>query len=232
MRVKSGDIGRSMLFVVGLALLLGVTFMAADTASARAEGLVLSTEEAASHVGEEATVCGVVASAAYLGRSNGTPTFLNLDKPYPDQPFSIVIWGSTRGLFEDAPEALFDGRRVCVTGTIETYKGKPQIIVDDPAQIEIADAPALPLDLDYEERVFLKLVMASLELGVNYGMGEWDAEAVLALVSFQEAKALVPTGLPDAATLRDLADAVIDIPAEEQTRIIRSMLMRLAQRGD
>ncbi len=199
---------------------------------AAASDLIIEVEEAAAHVGQDATVCGTVSSAAYLGRTSGTPTFLNLGRPYPDQLFTVVIWGSTRGLFEDEPEALFDGRRICVTGRIVEYKGKPQIVVEDPAQIEIADAPSLPLELAYEERVFIKSVMSALGLDVNYGMGEWDAEAVLALVSFQEKLGLDPSGVPDAATLRALADAVIDIPAEDQTLVIRMMLMRLAQRGD
>ncbi len=38
--------------------------------------------EAASHVGERATVCGLVASATYADCSRGQPTFLNLDKPF------------------------------------------------------------------------------------------------------------------------------------------------------
>ncbi len=199
---------------------------------AAAGGPVIEVAEAASHVGESATVCGTVSSAAYLGRTSGTPTFLNLGRPYPDQLFTVVIWGTTRGLFEDEPEALFDGRRICVTGTIVEYKGKPQIVVDDPSQIEIADAPSLPLELEYEERIFIKTVMSALGLDVNYGMGEWDAEAVLALVSFQEEIGLDPSGVPDAATLRALANAVVEIPAEDQTLIIRTMLIRLAQRGD
>jgi len=200
--------------------------------SAATDRPIIEVAEAASHVGESATVCGTVSSAAYLGRTSGTPTFLDLGRPYPDQLFTVVIWGTARGLFEDEPEALFDGRRICVTGTIVEYKGKPQIVVDDPSQIEIADAPLLPVELVYEERVFIKTVMSALGLDVNYGMGEWDAEAVLALVSFQEAHGLDPSGVPDAATLRALADAVLDIPAEDQTLIIRSTLMRLAQRGD
>lgn len=213
-------------------MLVTVALVLCGTLPLYGDGAVLTADEAAFHIGEEATVCGTVVSAAYLGRTGGTPTFLNLDKPYPDQPFTVVIWGTTRGLFEDEPEALFDGRRICVTGTVVEYKGKPQIVVDDPSQIEIADAPSMPLELGYEERVFLKAVMASLGMDVNYGMGEWDAEAVLALVSFQEEHALEPSGVPDAATLRALADAAVDIPAGEQTLIIRMMLMRFAQRGE
>ncbi len=197
-----------------------------------ASAVVLEASEAVTHIGETATVCGTVASAAYLGRSSGSPTFLNLDRPYPDQPFTVVIWGTSRGLFEDEPEALFDGRRICVTGRIEQYQGTPQIVVDDPAQIEIADAPTMPLSLEYEERVFVKAVLAALGMDVNYGLGEWDAEAVQALVSFQEEHALEPSGVPDAPTLRALADAVVEMPPEEQTLIIRMTLLRYAQRGD
>src|SRR5712692_5691208 len=56
----------------------------------------LGPEEAASHVGESTTVCGLVASATHAARSRGAPTFLNLGKPYPDQIFTAVIWGDDR----------------------------------------------------------------------------------------------------------------------------------------
>ena len=54
----------------------------------------LNSQQAASHIGETATVCGIVASASYAVRTKGQPTFLNLDQPYPNQVFTIMIWGS------------------------------------------------------------------------------------------------------------------------------------------
>lgn len=210
---------------------LMIVLMAGGPESGLAAGttLSISAAEAEGHVGEYATVCGVVKSAAYLSRSKGRPTFLNLGKPYPDQPFTVVIWGSTRDLFERSPESLFDGRRICVTGTIVTYEGKSQIVVDDPEQIELADA-VLPVELSYLEKVLVKVVMASLGGDVNYGSGDWDEEALQALTEFQEAEGLEPTGLPDAATLRALADGVTGIPVDDQTMIIRLLLFSLAQR--
>jgi len=56
----------------------------------------ITPEEAAGHIGENATVCGVVASAHYAQRSRSQPTFLNLGKPYPAQIFTAVIFGSDR----------------------------------------------------------------------------------------------------------------------------------------
>lgn len=52
----------------------------------------LAAVEAKGHVGETATVCGDVGSTRYAARARGKPTFINLDKPYPDQVFTVLIW--------------------------------------------------------------------------------------------------------------------------------------------
>jgi hypothetical protein len=93
-----------------------------------------STSEAKEHFGETATVCGDVASTRYSDSTKGQPTFLNLDKPYPNQVFTIVIWGNNRGKF-GTPENDFKGKRICVTGKITAYAGLPEIVADDPKQI-------------------------------------------------------------------------------------------------
>ncbi len=90
--------------------------------------------EAADHLGELARVCGVVASARYAASVQGRPTFLNLDRAYPRQVFTVVIWGTHRRAF-GAPEKALAGRSICVTGTIEEYRGRPEIIARSPAQI-------------------------------------------------------------------------------------------------
>ena len=76
---------------------------------------------------------GVVASATYATRVKGQPTFLNLDKSYPDAIFTILIWGSDRGKFAAPPEKAFMGKTVRVTGEITAYRGTPEIVVHDPA---------------------------------------------------------------------------------------------------
>ncbi len=97
----------------------------------------LSAAEAKDHVGETATVCGAVASARYAASSRGQPTFLNLEQPYPNQLFTVVIWGSARGAFPTAPEVAYHAKRICVTGLIDTYRGSPQIVVHGPAPIRV-----------------------------------------------------------------------------------------------
>ena len=67
-------------------------------AIAYAQGPISATD-AKNHVGEKATVCGRVASARYAMKSSGSPTFIDLDRAYPPQIFTIVIWGGDRRKF-------------------------------------------------------------------------------------------------------------------------------------
>jgi DNA/RNA endonuclease YhcR with UshA esterase domain len=98
---------------------------------------VISPDAASQFIGQKATVCGTVASATYAARSKGQPTFLDLDRPYPSQIFTVVIFGSDRSKFDKPPEKQFRSKRICVSGLVELYKGKPEIIVHDPRQIMI-----------------------------------------------------------------------------------------------
>ncbi len=93
-----------------------------------------STSEAKEHFGETATVYGEVVSARYADSTKGQPTFLNLDKPYPNQVFTVVIWGNNRSKF-GTPEDAYKGKRICVSGKITAYGGLPEIVADDPKQI-------------------------------------------------------------------------------------------------
>ncbi len=76
-----------------------------------------------------------MASANFASRSRRQPTFLNLDKPYPDHIFTAVIWGEDRTKFGQ-PETL-KGKKVCVTGLIEEYKGKPEMILREKSQLTV-----------------------------------------------------------------------------------------------
>jgi DNA/RNA endonuclease YhcR with UshA esterase domain len=100
------------------------------------QGDYIAAFDAAEHVGNTVTVCGNVASATYAVRSQGKPTFLNLDKAYPKHIFTAVIFDGYRFKFAYAPESL-EGKDICVHGLVESYKGKPQIKVRSPDQIKI-----------------------------------------------------------------------------------------------
>jgi hypothetical protein len=98
-----------------------------------AHAAVLGPGDAATHIGETTTVCGSVASAHYAPRSRGQPTFLNLGHAYPNEDFTALIWGEDSVKF-GTPEDL-EGQRICVTGPITLYRGKPEIVLHDAAQL-------------------------------------------------------------------------------------------------
>jgi hypothetical protein len=105
------------------------TCLAAGIASANE----LTPAQAAEHVGEAATVCGVVTDASYRPDVRGEPTFLNFGGAYPNHSFTALVWGEHRAKFSPPPES-HEGALICVSGRISSQRGKPQILVDTPRQ--------------------------------------------------------------------------------------------------
>ena len=66
---------------------------------------VITPEQAKDNVGKTASVCGVVASAKYSTTTKGEPTFLNLDKPFPNHIFTALIWRDDRAKFGEPEKA-------------------------------------------------------------------------------------------------------------------------------
>jgi endonuclease G len=95
-----------------------------------------NTEQAASKAGSTVSIVGKVVSSKFIPKSQST--FLNLDKEFPNQIFSITIWNSARRNFSFKPETAFDGKYIVVTGKVTLDKnGIPCINVKSEEQIEI-----------------------------------------------------------------------------------------------
>ncbi len=110
----------------------------AESASqSRAARASISSSEARAHVGERSTVCGDVESTRYASGSRGRPTFLNLGRAFPNQEFTVVIWGDDRGKFTRPPESAYADKNICATGLIGSFDGTPQIEASSPDQITI-----------------------------------------------------------------------------------------------
>jgi hypothetical protein len=97
----------------------------------------VAAAEAKHHEGEEAMVCGFVAGAQYARAATGQPTFLDFERPFPDEAFRAVIWSEDRDRFMDQPETTYIRRNLCVTGTIQLFAATPEIIVRNPAQLSL-----------------------------------------------------------------------------------------------
>ena len=117
----------SVVAVVGCALLPPAPLMAQKT---------LTAAEAKGHMGERATVCGKIMSTLFAKGRRDSPTFLDVDKPYYDRVFTVLIWGMDRSKFGE-PETNYRGKRVCVTGKIADYKGMTVIDASEPSQVKM-----------------------------------------------------------------------------------------------
>jgi Protein of unknown function (DUF3761) len=85
----------------------------------------ISAFDASKHLGEQGTVCGSIAQTHTASASLGAPTFIDFERPYPNQPFSAVIWYPDRTSVGAIPRVGV----LCVTGTITDYHRRPVIIL-------------------------------------------------------------------------------------------------------
>ena len=100
----------------------------------------IAASEAKKHAGETVTVCGKVVDTKipkYGLAGRGKPVTFDLDQPEPKPVFFFVAFGSHEGGPKEAV-AAYDGKRVCVTGKIETTAepAVPFIMAADRSQIK------------------------------------------------------------------------------------------------
>jgi len=93
---------------------------------------VISWRDAAKHYGEYATVEGTIVAT----HNSGKACFLNFHPDYK-RYFTAVIFASAFSHFPPNPENYYYGKKVRVSGYIKEYKGKPEIILNEPGQIKI-----------------------------------------------------------------------------------------------
>jgi len=93
---------------------------------------IIPWQEAAKHYGEYASVEGTIV----LTHNSGKACFLNFHPDYK-RYFTAVIFASAFPSFPPNPEKYYYGKRVRVSGYIKDYKGKPEIILENPGQIEV-----------------------------------------------------------------------------------------------
>jgi hypothetical protein len=92
----------------------------------------ITAADAKNHIGEKAIVCGKVADERTATSSRGEPTFINLDSTYPNQVFTILIWGDDRKSVGELPRV---GAHVCASGVIQNYRGVAEIVVKNGEQL-------------------------------------------------------------------------------------------------
>ena len=83
--------------------------------------------------GKKKEVCGTVVST-HLSKNGHT--FVNLDKAFPNQIFSLTIWKNNTHNFSYLPHIKLKGKKVCVTGKITEQKGVATMNVESEKSID------------------------------------------------------------------------------------------------
>jgi hypothetical protein len=96
-----------------------------------AQAFTITTDQAAQHIGENATVEGLVTAVSTSKRGN---TFINFGGVYPNQTFTGWIPAGT-ALTADPSIGSLKGKRIKITGLLELYHGKPEIRIFSRDQI-------------------------------------------------------------------------------------------------
>lgn len=99
---------------------------------------VIKAEDAQKYIGQTVTVCGKIFTARFLEQANKQPTLLNMGAAFPNQPFTVVLFGESRVNFSYKPEEFLNEKEICVTGLVQEYKGKPQMIITKEADVKVA----------------------------------------------------------------------------------------------
>ena len=89
----------------------------------------IGATEADQHYDQLMTVTGTVAQVTL----KPSIVFINLDQPYPDSPFAAVIHSKDTNQFGNLKS--LKGRSVELTGKIQKYHEKPEMVVQKPSQI-------------------------------------------------------------------------------------------------
>jgi DNA/RNA endonuclease YhcR with UshA esterase domain len=115
----------SILFVFALALKLS-----ADPTNSPALAKI-GTLDATNFYGKEMIVTGKVAQVSVRPGI----VFLNMDKPYPNSPFTLVIFPSATNQFGNI-KAL-KGASVEATGKIKDFHGRPELVLEKSNQLTV-----------------------------------------------------------------------------------------------
>lgn len=113
-----------------------LAFGLAATAPVRAEDatpITIQASEAAAHVGETATVVGVLTN---VHKTSGKSVLWDIGAKYPDNPMTVYVNKRDTDTVPDVTPLI--GKTLAITGLIKTYQGKPEIAVTDPKQVAVA----------------------------------------------------------------------------------------------
>jgi DNA/RNA endonuclease YhcR with UshA esterase domain len=114
-------------------LLTSSTFLFSQTS--------IKLSEVPDHVGDSVKLEGTIAGVKTFSSDDGKerPVLLNLGAEFPNQLLTVAVFSTYKTSTIMMPTESNKGDIAIVTGKIEMYKGKPQIVVREASQLQIAN---------------------------------------------------------------------------------------------
>jgi hypothetical protein len=120
-------------FLIAAILVLALKLWADETNSTPL--MTISAEDATKYFNKDVMVTGKVAQVSIRPGI----VFLNMDKPYPNSPFTLVIFPAATNQFGNL--RALRGASVEATGKITDYHNRPEMVLEKKGQLNVT-APA------------------------------------------------------------------------------------------
>ena len=89
--------------------------------------------EAKDLIGKNAVIVGKVSNV----HQSEKVTHINFGRPHPNEDFTAVVFSSKTNLFDDLKKLV--GKTVEVSGKVEEYHDKPQIVLNSKQQLKVVE---------------------------------------------------------------------------------------------
>jgi hypothetical protein len=103
----------------------------------------IELKDVAKHVGDTVRVEGKIYGVKTFPENAKSPTLLNLGADFPQQVLTIAVFPSYKTDSIEMPDERFKGDIAIVTGKVELYKGKLQIVVRSSEALRIVTSNAV-----------------------------------------------------------------------------------------
>jgi DNA/RNA endonuclease YhcR with UshA esterase domain len=119
------------LSILTVALCLAATAIQSRADETNTVPLTIGTAQAAAHIGKQVTVTGVVAQVSF----RPSLVFLNFDKAFPSNVFTVIIRNKSTNEFEGL--SAIKGKSVAVEGKVIDYNGKAEMELTRKSQLKV-----------------------------------------------------------------------------------------------
>jgi DNA/RNA endonuclease YhcR with UshA esterase domain len=96
-----------------------------------AQAQTIGPSDTKAYIGKPVTVQAAI-SGVHTAASGAT--FIDMGGEFPDNEFVAVIFADDAAKFPDA--SALEGKTVTITGTVQMYQGKPEIILKSASQLK------------------------------------------------------------------------------------------------